>query len=696
MRRDDPMRMTRRPGALRRFLFSRRALRWGAVLVAAAAAVALALWLAERSFASPARKRAVQAWLDGAINADVAVLGDMRMRLNLFRDSGLVLTDVEIEHPNPVFPGKLARIGRLGAWAPPWSAAGILPGSVAFLAENVRIGIEQAASGEWSHDGLMQPLDAAHAEMPFPMPNIRHWDMDIKNGHLDLRRRGYALELDADARVAGRAGREWFHLGANSVPFAFGRADAEERKTGTLDRIGLRLLFGDGVASLPVPVPGQCEALVSGLPVSILPFLATGIPMEDSAGVFNGVIRYDTNGDAAGTVFVDGELRDAPLAVFGLPRNSPLRLSWPIAPKPGAKIRADLRMGPSGFGAFTMTIPLADDGRPEGLNVRGDVAALDEIPGFFLQYPLWPDWLSRTFPLIEWRAGKWRGFGWEGEDIVLSLSRGAAGMNLSGTANLLGGRARLTMAPGQDGVPVTVASESLDGAAVAERLSRQLPAQFRTKIRGSAASASVRGLPDGGGGLSEWEAGIVWSDPVVDVAASGSWWASLARVPEAMAMALPEWGGGDGAELRALAGAKEFALRQLSVVAKKTADGALSVEFRAFGDAVGQAAGLLEYHPDGTIEGEVLVTGESGGLAAVERANPEFARVLRLLANGSTGLRMAFRHDAERGGEFIFPFLRDALTLRESLRSRDAGADAGDGTAGRGTAGRGTAGGGME
>ncbi len=671
---------------LRGWALSRRALRCAVVLLCLAGLAWLATWLGQRSLRTPARKRAVQAWLDDTFNADVAILGDMTVRLNLVRDSRLVLDDVEIEHPNPVFPGKFARIGSLGVWAPPWSAAGLFPGSLNFRARDVRVEIEQAASGEWSHDGLMRPLASGDSELPFPMPKMRHWDLSLERVHLDLRRRGYELGLDMNARVTGRQGRDSIRFHADSVPFTFGLAESadtsespdssdassvENRRRGVAASVNLGLRLGEDPGSLPAPIPGDSRAAVTNLPIAMLPFIATGIPMEDSAGVFNGLIRYDRHEQAAGSVFIEGELNDAPLAVFGLPRSAPLRLNWPLSPAPGAKLGADIHMGPSGFGAFAMTIPLADDGRPEALSMRGDLAQLDDVPGFFRNFSRWPDWLSRTFPLIEWRTGKWRGFGWEGENLVLALSRGAAGMNLSGEAELLGGRARLSMTPGQADTAIAVSAENLDGAALAAQVSRLLPAPFQAKTRGSSVSLSWRGLPDDAGALSEWGAGIVWTDLAVDVTGSGTWWHSLSRVPEAVALALPEWGGGDGAELMALSAVKEIELDQLSVVVDKGVNGTLTAEFRAFGDALGQATGFVEQRGDGSIEGEILFTGESAMLAAAEQANPELAFILRLLANGFTGLRVAFRHDAERGGNFIFPFLQDALEIRETLSRRE-------------------------
>jgi hypothetical protein len=166
---------------------------------------------------------------------------------------------------------------------------------------------------------------------------------------------------------------------------------------------------------------------------------------------------------------------------------------------------------------------------------------------------------------------------------------------------------------------------------------------------------------------------MVWADPVVDVAGSGTWWHSLARLPEAVLLALPEWGGGDGAELAALAARGAIELDQLSLVVEKMADGRLGVEVRAFGDVTGQATGMIERSADGVITGEILFSGESALLAAARSANPELGAVLSLLANGSQGLRIAFRHDAESGGEFIFPFLQDALELKATMEQANGG-----------------------
>lgn len=650
-----------------RWLFSARNLRWGAVALSLAGMLYLATWLAQRSFSTPVKKQAMRSWLDNALNADVSLLGDMLVRFNIVRDSRVVLHNVEIEHPNPLFPGKLAAIRRMGAWVPPWSVTGLVSGDMDLLFQDMRLEFEQNSSGEWSHDGIMQPLASGDAPFPFPFPKINRWNAEIRNCNLTIRRRGYELNVSVLADIFGRRGRDNIGVHADSLPFTFGSAEGGEPFSGRAGPLDLRVKLGEERGSLPIPIPGDCRVTVASLPVSSLPFFVGGIPMEDSPGTFHGLIRYDKHDQAEGALHIEGELNDVPLAVFGLPRRAPLRLSWPVGPKPGGNLQARLHMGPSGFGAFEIAIPLDDDGRPKLLSMRGDVAVLDAVPAFFTTYSQWPHWLSLTFPGIEWRSGRWRGFGWEGNNLQLALSRSTGGLNLNGEAEMLGGRVRISMTPDQPANPITVAAERLDAAQFAEKLSRLMPETFRARIRGSHVNLTWRGYPNQKGDIDEWGTGMVWAKPSISVAGSGGWWRGMSHITKAIADALPEWGGGDSAELLALAERRTIDLDQLSIVSEKGDDGAMAVEFRAYGESFGQATGLFELRRDGTVEGEFLLAGMSDVLRAVGRANPDLALTLELLANDSPGLRVAFRQEPGEEMIFYFPFLHDAGLVRDAL-----------------------------
>lgn len=645
-----------------------RVLRWAALFVLAFALLGwLATWLMERSLGTPARKRAMQSWLDENLNADVSLSGDMAVRIGLFHRSRLVFQNIEIEHPNPVgFSGKLARIGRMSARVSPWAVARIYPGSLELSVQDAQLSFEQNDFGEWSHDGFMRPLAKGNSAFPFVVPKISEWQATLRKCGLSVRRRGYELKLDVEGMLTNHARRGYLRFHDDSIPFTFGEIDSQKVHAGIAEPVNLHLTPQPGTGDFPVPVAGSCSATVKGLPVSILPFIIGGIPMDESPGVFNGLIRYDAHPGAAGAIFLEGELVDAPLSVFGLSRNTPLRVVWPVKPEKDNQ-QARIHMGPRSFGSFELNIAMNQEGRPRLLAMRGDYAQLDAIPVFFSRYLQWPAWLSRTFPAIEWHAAKWGGFGWSGDNLQLSLSRGTAGMNLNGEAETLGGRVRLSMTPDQADAPITVAAERLNAGQFAAKMLPSLPKPFQAHLSGAHVNLSWRGYPDADGKLTEWGTGMVWAKPVVDVKASGSWWKGLLEVANAVADALPNWGGGDDAELRRLTSIPNLPLDQISLVLEKEANGVAAVEFRAFGDVLGQVTGHIERRRDGVIEGEYLLAGASRLLTEVAKVNRSLALALNLLANDSPGLRVSFR--IEPGGEpqYTYPFLDDAMRVFEEL-----------------------------
>lgn len=645
--------------------FPRRLLRWLAVLLLAAGVAYLGTWLAERSLHSPRKKRAMQSWLEGIFNADVSPVGDMTMRLNLVRHSRLVFRDVEVEHSNVLFPGKLAVIRRMEARALPWSVLGIWPGRLELSFQNPQISLEESESGEWNTQGLMRPLKPPELAFPFPIPRISDWHAEVEEGQLLLRRRGYELNLALDGEITGRPGSDQVTVRTQKSPFSLGRVGEDAASAGSVGPATLRLALGKA-GDLPLPVPGQCRISVDKLPMSSLPFVVSGIPLADVSGAFTGLVSYQTSPGAAGAIALEGELLDVPLAVFGLPRNAPLRMTWPVSPARD-DCKAQLRMGPSGFGAFEIEVPLDNSGRPRLLSMRGDVAALDDVPAIFTRYSRWPNWLSRTFPAIEWRSGKWLGFGWNGTNMRLSLTRHTAGLSLSGEAEMMNGRVRIALNPDQPDTPITLAAEKLDPQLLAVKMSQMLPEAFRVHLTGAGANLTWMGSHEGDGAIGEWGLGMVLAKPMIDVSASGAWWKGIRDITRAVAGALPEWGGGDASELERIAETAVFDFDQLSIVSEKDEGGVITVEFRVYGDAFGQATGVLVRSSDGVIEGEFLLAGPSRVLDAVEDANPEFGLALKLLAHDSLGMRVGFRAEADGEPEFFHSFLRDAKLVHENL-----------------------------
>lgn len=649
-----------------RRLYDRRLLRWTVTVLLIVACVWLVAWLLERSLQSSSKRRAIQSWLDNKLNADVSNIGDMVVRLNLVRRSRLDLREMEIEHSNPLFPGKFAVVHRAVAASPPWAVARIWPGKLYLRLVSPVITLEENEAGEWSSAGLLQPRSTAELPFPFPIPKISGCEAEIENAKLIVRRHGYEMKLDIDGELTGRAGSGQATLHANKNPFTFGAVGADRNLEGSVGPSIMRFSLGSEGLLIPQPVAGGIEVKVTGLPVSSLPFFVGGIPLDTVTGSFNGLVSYQEHAHANGAIFLDGQLTDASLTLFGLPRQAPVRVTWPIRPT-GNESRAEVRMGPSGFGAFEISIPLDADGNPRLLSMRGDVAALDGIPALFTRHSRWPDWLSRTFPRIEWRAGTWLGFGWTGSNMQLRLYRSTIGLNLSGEGEMMGGRVRLAMIPDQPETPITIAAEKLDAQLLTVKISQMLPEPFQTHLTGSHVNLTWRGFQSTAGEIDEWATGLVFAKPVIDVAASGKWWRSLSEIARAIAAALPEWGGGDAAELLEIAKLTVIRFDQLSLVSERESDGDVAVEFRAYGEAVGQATGMLEKRANGLVEGEFLLAGPSVLLDAAEKANPDLGNALRLLANDSMGLRVVFKIEPGGQPEFVFPFLDDAKRIHEDL-----------------------------
>lgn len=649
----------------------RRYLRWALVIVAAIGLVWLASWLLQRSYQRPSKKRAMQLWMDEKLNADVSLLGSMVVRTNIVRRSRLVLYDVEVEHPNPIFPGKFARIGRIGGWASPLSVVHLRPDELDVVVDDMRLNVEESEGGEWSVDGLMQPLAAGNTKFPFPVPNFSGLKATFKDGRLTVRRRGYELDMQLQGVLTKSKTSDQLLIHNDRCQFTFNEVDTEGTpRSGLAAPINLRLKLGDNPGDLPQPVAGRCATRVKGLPVAMLPFFISGFPIESPPGDYHGLIRYDEHPGSMGALHLDGELADAPLAVFGLPRNSPLKVTWPLGSGSDNR-QATIHLGPSGFGAFEITVPLDADGRPKQLVMRGDVADLNDIPAFFTKYTHWPNWLSMTFPNIQWRTGSWRGFGWRGDNLQLSLTRSTAGLNLSGEGEMMGGKVRLSMTPGQVDSPITISAERLDPVRLSARLSRLLPDAFRARVNGTGVNLTWRGYPTDTGEMKEWAVGMVWSKPIVDISASGEFWKVTSDIARAIANALPEWGGGQATDLIALSREGGVPLDQLSIVSESDGNGGVAAEIRAYGEAFGQATGLVERRRDGAIEGEFLLAGPSRLLRATEQANPVLAFALDLLANESSGLRVRLLTDDEGNLVFSYPFLEDARRLHDELRKSE-------------------------
>ncbi len=645
-------------------------LRWTVIVLGVVFVMWLTIWLTERSLKSSSRRRAFQSWLEDSLNADMDFSGSVAVRLNLLRSSRLGMNRLEINHPNIISSGKFITAERVNAWAPPWSVFRVWPGVLDIEAEQVNVLIEENEAGEWSTAGLMNPLVSPETDFPYPTPRLSGWETHLSDSFLILRRRGLELRMGLRGSIAGRMGSDQFAVRLRQAPVHFGAVGAEERATGAIRQLALAARFVKPPGMSPSIIPEHGSVQVDNIPLAILPFLFPGIPTTATSGSYQGRVGLRETAPGSYLAELDGQINDVNLSVFGLPNNAPLRARWPLGAS-ATSTEATMHIGPSGFGAFQIAIPFDLLGNPKLLNLRGDVAALDDLPSLLTRHSTWLDWLSRRFPSIEWHSGQWLAFGWTGENMTLRLTRTAAGLNLFGEGNLHGGRVRVALSPTDRSAGMTVAAERIDAAQTAAKLASMLPEPLRVAMTGEHANLTWNGsFPEREGELSrQWGSAMVLSRPVFELEGAGAWWRELARVPLAVAERLPDWGGGDASGLEVFAGATSIGMDQLSLVTEKTAAGMLRVELVGFGDALGQVAGWVEANSATPgFSGELYLTGNSRLVSEVRRANPQFGRALDLLIKNALGLRVTFRWQPDSGMVFELPFLDDAWKIRDDVQ----------------------------
>jgi hypothetical protein len=518
----------------------------------------------------------------------------------------------------------------------------------------------------------MAPLSRRIVSFPFPQPWLSGFHANIEGGSLTLSRRGRQLELMLDLMVeSGRDSRKIVVLPAN-LPFRLTTTDSSEVSEGMIRLERATSLFSltpDGQVQFD---PGQTEFKVENLPLSSLPFFLNGVPRIVFPGFYSGLIRL--NSDAEDPFLkLEGEIRDAPLAIFGLPGNTPLRLDLPLG-KSGLGRQAKVHLGSSGYGGFNINATLNTEGSPTRLEFKGDIVSLENLASL-LAGGGWPEWLSAMTPALVWQADKWRGFGWEGDDFNFTLTRSPGGINLVGEAALLGGRIKVGMGPGDDSRGlVSILAGRIDSEVTASRLSALLPEIWRPLLTGGVASLSWRGpIPTSERTDFPFDLSIVFSRPNLDFPGSGSAWRGWLGLAEAVAEALPEWGG-DSAPLRELSQTESLGLEQLSLVVERNEEKEIRAEFVAQDLTGGESRGWMVFPAytaagEGWAEGEIAFFGLIPLVRAATEASPRLGELLGLLAGSAEGLRASFIFDPERGFKFNCLFLEDARRLEQELQS---------------------------
>ncbi|GEM_PF-2874921 len=656
----------KKPGFFTRY---KRFIHWLIPLVVVVGGVFLAAWLAQRAMNSNVRQRAFQDWLDENLNADVSLLNYTRLRLNILRDSRFYIRNLEVEHPTPLFSGKFFTLGEMIARVPFYSFYRLKPGIVQLDLKAPKVQIEQGEGGEWSFDGLMSPLSAKTSEFPYPMPLFSGFRAQIRDGEFSVRKRGFELKIRVNAEVETSRDSRRLVIRAPDIPFVFTHLESEQELTGNFSIPAATVLFeldGDKVRLRP----DNSEVRVNNLPAAALPFFFGRMPLEAIPGFFSGLARFYEDSDGANWVKLEGEVADAPLAAFGLPRSAPLKMDLPFGDSDRERT-ALIRLGPSGFGGFDIHLPIGSDGRTERLEMQCDVVSLEDLSASFVSKRGWSAWLPGLISNITWNARQWRGYGWEGNNLTLAITRSASGLNALAEADLFEGKARsaLTLGQGRETV-ITAAAERIDAKQFATRISRLLPPAWQVSLAGGKGNLTWRGtLPQYSDGKGYWAFNVVLAKSTIDLANSGAWWKIASSIPQAIVDELPRWGGGDAGPLSEIAALSTAVFEQLSVVSDWEEGLGTRVDYVAHIDGSNEMRGWIAFAPDGRANGEARLAGPAVLLNAVAVANPEFAEVLTLLAGTGEGLRTTFTYDPEKGLEFSHPFLQDALRLREEMGS---------------------------
>ncbi len=554
----------KKPGFFTKY---KRFIRWIIPLVALVGGVFLAAWLAQRAMNSNVRQRAFQDWLDENLNADVSQLEYTRLRLNLLRNSRFYVRGLEVEHPTPLFPGKMFTLGEMIARVPFHSFYRIAPGVARVDLVKPKIQLEQGESGEWSFDGFMNPLSPKTTDFPYPMPLFSGFKAWIHEGELSVRRRGFELKFSIDAEVETSNDAKRLVIRAPEIPFTFTHLESEQQMTGSLAIPAATVLCELDGEMLSLR-PDNSEVRVNNLPAAALPFFFGRMPLETIPGFFSGLARFYEDADKENWVRLEGEVSDAPLAAFGLPRSAPLKMELPFG-ESSRERTASIRLGPSGFGGFDIQMPVGSDGRTDRLDMQCDVVSLEDLSASFVSRRGWSAWLPALISNITWNARQWRGYGWEGNNLTLAITRNAAGLNALAEADLFEGKARsaLTLGQGRETV-ITTAAEKIDAKQFVNRMSRILPPPWQASLSGGGkGNLTWRGtLPQYSDGKGYWAFNVVLVKSTVDLANSGEWWRIMSSIPQVIVDELPRWGGGDPQALMALAGITSATFEQLSVV----------------------------------------------------------------------------------------------------------------------------------
>ena len=650
-----------------RHLRLRRWIKLTAPVVALIALLWLAAWLVQRSYNSSIRQRQLQDWLDQSLNADVSQLGRLRLRVNVVRNSRLYINKLEVEHPNPLFPGTFLTLGEIVARVPFYALFRLKSGDLSLNILKLRALFEQNEMGEWNADGFMQPLSQRRVAFPFPIPALSGFSGVLRESELVIRRRGYEIRfaLDLGMEYSGESRR--FTIRAANIPFTFTHLESGKTFNSTISSSVASVLFASGSAWPFRFSPENCEFRIDNLSMSALPFFFAGLPAEMLPGTLAGLLRIADDGKNGTWATLEGEIRDMPLTLFGLPRKAPIRLRIPLGAS-SAERAATVRLGPSGYGGFDLNIPINEQGKPKGLSMHGDIISIEDVASVFSDGGNWAEWLSSMLPSIVWRARKFVGFGWEGENFRLDLSRSTGGMNLLGEAEMMGGMVKMAVNPGKETpLRVTVAAKDLDAKALTAKLAKLIPEPWAASLVEGKGSLTWRGELGAPNGKGEWNFGFVVNKPEIDVAASGEWWRTFAALPEVLADALPGWGGGSGDELRSMAAAGRLHLEQLSIVSVGGQEDGVRVEFVAQGMGNDEIGGWVEKTGDTGMRGELFYVGVTDLIDAAARANPEMGKVLGMMSNTPVGLQASFTYQPDGGLKFTYPFLREAQRLRGEI-----------------------------
>lgn len=635
-------------------------------------------WVYNRSMNSAKRQRDMRQWVDNALNTDGSFFVGMEARLNLAAVLRLTLHDLEVEHPNVLFPGKFITTPWVRWRLPLLSTWGMIPGQLTVECEDLVVKLAQDDSGEWNVDGLFGDGTGAESSYPFGKPAITDWQVELRNAMVQIQRNNSVFEFALDGSLINDKPNGHVTGHFRSIPFLFRNTGSRLAWNGTVKpNILSGWVFPRPGGGVDI-APDFCEVQIENMPLSALRFFSRGMPVAWSpvnyAGLLRMTGRLDENGAPQSDYAIfDGKLEGAAIPVLGLIDPIMVKGVWPF-PKTGDpdKSKGIGRLGPGGFGGADIAVSLDATGVPQRLEIKSDVGVLDELSPFLSNSSPWGGWLASVFREVEWVAGEWRGFGWSGQKLAVQYSSSTGTPAFNGTAEMGGGRMSFSSSSAAKRFPYLVVLEDAKVDSVMEPLMGQLPEEFRFDHVGGKMNVTWRGSSLPKKVAFPWEMAMVISNVQLRPTKSGAWWSSLGGLPMALAEAARGFPGETDPDFSPEP-LEAVPFEQISLIIRRDEAMIVRIEVMARSSDLGEIAGWMECDANQSWSGEISIRGKSRLVEEAAQMNSRFGAALRILAGTENGIAIAFSQDASGKMRFDTTLLNDALKIDSITNKRDEG-----------------------